>query len=207
MIDHDFDDEQIRDKAYQIWEKNKEKSEEENWNAAIKELKKQEKVSREGIKVENLLISNRITWMTTVNGLLFSTLGFSIGKSLNFWFFLTIVVIGLFASFSSFFALRCANKAIKIYLEKFVCSNEIKRQKNIAEGRIIGHRGDAWFHILQPETLLPIAFILGWLTISGLLLSQKLDKTIIDYPFTPTLSKSPPPAKVPNPTPAAQKTP
>ncbi|UXE63771.1 MAG: DUF2934 domain-containing protein [Woronichinia naegeliana WA131] len=116
MIDHDFDDEQIRDKAYQIWEKNKEQSEEENWNAAIKELKKQEEVSREGIKVENLLISNRITWMTTVNGLLFGTLGVSIGKSLSFWFFLAIVVIGFFASLSSLFALRCAHKAIKIYL-------------------------------------------------------------------------------------------
>jgi hypothetical protein len=71
---------------------------------------------------------------------------------------------------------------------------------------------------------LPIAFILGWFTIGGLLLFQKLDKTIIDYPYpsssvipspirtptiqvTPILSKSPPPAKVPNPTPAAQKTP
>lgn len=190
MIDHDFDNEQIKHKAYQIWEKNKEQSAEENWNAAIKELKKQEKVSREGIKVENLLISNRITWMTTVNGLLFGALGVSIGKSLSFWFFLAIVVIGLFASFSSFFALWCAHKAIEIYLEKFVRSNEIKRQKNIAEGRIIGHRGDTWFLILQPEMFLPIAFILGWSTIGWLLLSQKLDKTIIDYPFTPTLSKS-----------------
>ena len=33
-----FTNEQIRAKAYQIWEKNKEQSEEDNWNAAIKAL-------------------------------------------------------------------------------------------------------------------------------------------------------------------------
>jgi hypothetical protein len=38
-----FRDEKIRAKAYQIWEKNKEQSEEENWNSAIKELERERK--------------------------------------------------------------------------------------------------------------------------------------------------------------------
>ena len=36
-----FTDEQIRVKAYQLWEKNKEQSPEENWNAAVKALEKE----------------------------------------------------------------------------------------------------------------------------------------------------------------------
>ena len=36
-----FTNEQIRARAYQIWEKNKEQSEEDNWNAAIKALEKE----------------------------------------------------------------------------------------------------------------------------------------------------------------------
>ena len=36
-----FTDEQIRVKAYQLWEKNKEQSSEENWNAAIKALERE----------------------------------------------------------------------------------------------------------------------------------------------------------------------
>lgn len=36
-----FTNEQIRARAYQIWEKNKEQSEEENWNAAIKALERE----------------------------------------------------------------------------------------------------------------------------------------------------------------------
>lgn len=36
-----FTDEQIRVKAYQLWEKNKEQSPEENWNAAVKALERE----------------------------------------------------------------------------------------------------------------------------------------------------------------------
>ena len=36
-----FTDEQIRVKAYQLWEKNKEQSPEENWKAAVKALEKE----------------------------------------------------------------------------------------------------------------------------------------------------------------------
>jgi uncharacterized protein YjbI with pentapeptide repeats len=36
-----FTDEQIRVRAYQLWEKNKEKSPEENWNAAVKALERE----------------------------------------------------------------------------------------------------------------------------------------------------------------------
>ena len=36
-----FTNEQIRARAYQIWEKSKEQSEEENWNAAIKTLERE----------------------------------------------------------------------------------------------------------------------------------------------------------------------
>jgi len=36
-----FTDEQIRAKAYQLWEKNKEQSPEENWNAAVKALERE----------------------------------------------------------------------------------------------------------------------------------------------------------------------
>jgi hypothetical protein len=36
-----FTNEQIRAKAYQIWEKNKEQSKEDNWNAAVKGLERE----------------------------------------------------------------------------------------------------------------------------------------------------------------------
>ena len=36
-----FTNEQIRARAYRIWEKNKDRSEEENWNAAIKALERE----------------------------------------------------------------------------------------------------------------------------------------------------------------------
>jgi hypothetical protein len=79
MTDHDFDDDYVRRKAYQISERNKEQSPEDNWIAAIKALERQERISREGIKDENGLISNRLTWMTTINGLsLFRHSGFAI---------------------------------------------------------------------------------------------------------------------------------
>jgi cytochrome b subunit of formate dehydrogenase len=157
--------------------------------------------------------------MTTINGLLFSALGFSIGKSVSMSFFIIIELIGFVVSFSTLQALNLAMKAIDNYIKKFVNSDNLERQKNIAEALIIGHLEPKRFQYLLPQKSLPIIFGIAWLVITGYAcfgLDKTIDKTFpssvtpsptSSIQSTPTPSGSPPQVKATNQKPAAQKTP
>jgi hypothetical protein len=79
----------------------------------------QARISREGIRHEDELISKRLTWMTTIHGFLFSALGFSFGKSLSIVFFVIIGGMGVLISFSTLLVLRSAIRATNTYIAKW----------------------------------------------------------------------------------------
>ncbi|MEB3308868.1 MAG: hypothetical protein VKJ02_01395 [Snowella sp.] len=82
----------------------------------IQQLEKQEEFSRKGIHYEDELIAKRLTWMTTVQGFMFSALGFSFGKYLTLSFYFIIGFTGIAISVSTWLVLDRAIRSQENYV-------------------------------------------------------------------------------------------
>jgi hypothetical protein len=115
---------------------------------------------RRMIQHENELVNNRITWMATSNGLLFTALGFSWGKSTVLAY--ALAVLGIAVCASAFASLSIAAEAVKhlnqLWLEKLIVEADVPP--------VIGQETSSrWLRLLLPWNSLPVMFAVGWVGI------------------------------------------
>jgi hypothetical protein len=72
-----------------------------------------ESVVREMIWHEDEVVHHRMTWMTTLNGLLFTALGFLWGKASSRYVIILICVLGIFVCISCYILLVSATHAMR----------------------------------------------------------------------------------------------
>ena len=133
-------------------------------------------VIRSMIQHENDLINSRMGWMITLQGLLFAALGASINRQSgeNTFFLKLIPLIGLFSSLLTAWGIFTAQLAIarlQGWWEKH--EEKLKVSNTPYEGPpIIGHtdiKNQKIRRILNryitPWMLLPLVFIISWVTI------------------------------------------
>ncbi len=91
----------------------------EDYEKRIKRIEDQEKISREGIRHEDELISKRLTWMTTVQGFLFSAVGISLANGIPSVFIVILALMGITISISTRFTIYRSHTAIELYIRRW----------------------------------------------------------------------------------------
>jgi hypothetical protein len=116
---------------------------------------------RDMIQHENQLSNQRLTWMWTIQGLLFASIPFTWKISLILHF--VIGLVGLISSISIGYQLSRGNAAIK---ELLTIAKNYKKEldKTICIPPTIGARSKAHEWLL-PTKLLPIVFATAWVVL------------------------------------------
>ncbi len=116
-------------------------------------IEDQEKISREGIRHEDELISKRLTWMMTVQGFLFSAVGISLANGIPSAFIGILALMGITISISTRFTIYRSHNAIELYIRRWqrlqlelvidnIEEEQFKREMGIAKGTFIkNHHG------------------------------------------------------------------
>jgi hypothetical protein len=115
---------------------------------------------REMIKNESELINHRISWMVTLQGLLFAALGFAWkdGRQLIY----VIAILGIAISISTFSSLMLSAMASRSLLNDW---NENK-PTDYNGPDVIGYRSKAkYLSFLRPWFFLPFLFALAWISV------------------------------------------
>jgi hypothetical protein len=120
-------------------------------------------IIRSMIKSENELINHRLTWMATLNGLLFTGLGFAWGKPDTKALVFVFAILGVAVSVLSEAALFTANQALHKQYDWW----QANKPSHYTGPDVIGlpplRKGfRRW---ITPWTLLPVCFIFGWTAI------------------------------------------
>jgi hypothetical protein len=111
---------------------------------------------------ENELINDRLTWLVTVQGLLFAALGFAWGKAGA----LTALLggVGIVVSISSFVGLMMAQQAVNELKKKW----DHHKPDHYVGPDIIGLRswsGGPVLGFLAPWFILPLLFLAAWILV------------------------------------------
>ena len=121
-----------------------------------------EVVVRAMIKHENELMNHRITWLSTLQGLLFAALGFAWDKHDAQVLVFIISIIGIVISISSITVLRAASGAISDLADWW----ENNKPEDYQGPGVIGRRTTkSWQRLLYPWNLLPVLFTFAWLLV------------------------------------------
>ena len=119
---------------------------------------------RSMVEEENNLQNNRLTWLMTIQGLLFAALGFAWDKAHARILVCVLCVLAILVSLSSWSALQLSGAAyqeLKSWWDKFV-------PENYDGPPIMGSTAQpkSYLHwILRPWRLLPWIFIIAWVFI------------------------------------------
>jgi hypothetical protein len=119
------------------------------------------KTIRTMIEHENHLVNYRLTWLITLQGLLFAALGFAWDKPNAWQIIVVFCTMGIFTAASCLVSLRYTQRAI-CRLEKWWCKN---KPETYDGPEIIGFplRGVVLYTL--PWLVVPTIFILGWAVI------------------------------------------
>ena len=120
------------------------------------------KIVRDMIQHENTLQNYRITWLTTVQGLLIAGLGFAWDKQDSHWHVFVFAILGILVAMSSWSALRLGKKAFTTLVEWW------DAHKGTYPGpTVYGYRApeEGPMYYLRPWWLLPWIFVGAWLAI------------------------------------------
>lgn len=116
-------------------------------------------IIREMIRHENTLINHRITWFSTLQGLLFTALAFSWDKKDAAGLSYVFAVLGILLSISTFYSMRASLAAIKALREWW----DNNRGQNYDGPDVIGRRPDAKsLPLLRPYVVFPLSFTIAW---------------------------------------------
>ncbi|MDX1253381.1 MAG: hypothetical protein IDH49_14240 [Gammaproteobacteria bacterium] len=119
---------------------------------------------RDMIKHENELMNHRITWLSTLHGLLFAALGFAWEKSDAQVLVFIFSVLGIVISISSITVLRAASGAISDLADWW----ENEKPEGYQGPGVIGRRTTkSWQKLFYPWNLLPVLFTFAWLFVLG----------------------------------------
>ena len=119
------------------------------------------KTIRAMIEHENHLVNYRLTWLITLQGLLFAALGFAWDKRDAWQIIVVFCVMGIFSAVSCLVSLSYTQRAI-YQLEKWW-----KNYKPVGyDGpEVIGFPLSRAALLMLPWLILPVLFILGWASI------------------------------------------
>lgn len=125
----------------------------------LEESRRHEEVIRQMIHRENELIHHRVTWLTAVQGLLFAGLGVAWSKPESRPLVAIFCVLGILMSLVSLAALSGASIATLRLLRWW----DEHRPPLYAGPDVIGIRPSLGW--IGPWSLIPIIFILAWVTV------------------------------------------
>jgi hypothetical protein len=117
------------------------------------------KIIREMIRHENDLLNQRITWFSTIQGLLFAALALVWDKANSNSLVIILSLIGGILSASTFYALQRGLEAIRIQIEWW----DKNKTAGYSGPDIIGRRPSPKSrNFFWPYFLFPIVFIAAW---------------------------------------------
>lgn len=121
---------------------------------------------RDMIKHENELMHHRITWLSTLHGLLFAALAFAWDNKNDAQVLIFVFsVLGILISLSTFTVLHTASGAISDLADWW----ETHKPSGYDGPGVIGRRTKKpWQRALYPWNMLPILFTLAWLAVIGI---------------------------------------
>lgn len=117
---------------------------------------------REIINKENELLNHRVTWLSTLQGLLFAAFAFSYGKDMLITN--TICCLGITVAIVSFFAINASTLAVYRQYDWW----HKNKPENYKGPEVIGHPpfiDHKFFRNVTPWIVIPIAFLISWCVI------------------------------------------
>ena len=114
-------------------------------------------IIRDMIFKEDEFVNHRLTWLVTVQGLLFAALGFAWGKGTALTGLLG--AIGIVVSITSFVCLLVSQQAIHGLVKKW----DLRKKDDYVGPDIIGFRSSAIVGLLLPWIILPLLFVVAWI--------------------------------------------
>ena len=140
-------------------------------------LKKYNNSARDVIKEENEMINHRMRWMLTLNGLLFTTLGFAWGRNrvLN-WLPWILSGVGAMSALSFGFVLQASIKSIEYTNESWYTISKFSEHPTPT---IIGtSKYDivSWSTLLLPWRCLPLLLYAAWLIVALIIAVENRDR-------------------------------
>lgn len=124
-------------------------------------MKGHDECVRSMIEHENSLVNFRLTWLITLQGLLFASLSFLLDKPHLHQFIPVLSWVGQFAAASCWYSLSLTQRAIQKHEEWW--NNHCP--DNYDGPPVIGLRQSSiWLHLL-PWNVLPFAFEVAWIAI------------------------------------------
>jgi hypothetical protein len=143
-------------------------------------------VIRSMIEHEGDLLNHRITWMVTLQGLLFAALGFAWDKKDAGGLILVFGLLGLVVSISS-----AASFGAAIRAEKRLLAWWDENTRDYSGPDVVGWRASNGFsERLYPWRVLPIVFFLAW---SGVLYFNQVRSSNAEQPAKDTAQTAPGP--------------
>lgn len=121
------------------------------------------KIVRSMLEHENNLRNYRFTWFVTLQGLLFSALGFTWGKADTRLVIAMFCVLGSLAAIISWIELQLSTKGI----DKLLSWWEEHQPKDYSGPPVIGYKWALarWIRYVRPARSLPWLFVAAWLFI------------------------------------------
>jgi hypothetical protein len=122
-----------------------------------------ESTIRSMISEENSLINHRVTWMSTLQGLLFAALGFAWDKANSRELITVFCLLGMLVAGFSFHTLLTATRAMYRLYDWW-----LERQPRKYRGPgVMGlpPASTSWISYLTPWNLFPVIFTLAWIAI------------------------------------------
>lgn len=118
-------------------------------------------IIRAMIQHEDQVANDRITWLTSIQGLLFAALGFAWDKQDTKILIVVLSFTGIMVAVSAWFSLIISNEARRDLVKWWDCH----KPSNYTDPDVIGTRS---FHptltrLLRPWRALPFLFIVSWI--------------------------------------------
>ena len=131
-----------------------------------------DQIIRSLIQHENDLQNHRLTWLMTLQGLLFAALGFAWDKNDTRVLVVIFSILGIAVSLSAWSALRLSNAAYetleswwKAHKPAEYAGPPIWGYRPDVPAGLLAKATDRFFWILRPWRILPWTFGLGWFSI------------------------------------------
>jgi hypothetical protein len=128
------------------------------------------KTIREMVQHENTLQNYRITWLMTIQGLLFAGLAFAWDKQDARYVVVIFALLGVLVAVSCWSALRLGNRAFH-ELHAWWEPHRPTYQGPPVSGHQAPSSGIMWW--LRPWRLLPWVFVCGWIGILGIAITRR----------------------------------
>lgn len=115
---------------------------------------------RSMIECENRMTNDRVTWLVTIQGLLFAALGFAWDKQDTRWLITALALLGATVSLSAWTSLMISNQARRDLVRWWDANKPAAYQGP----DVIGTRAftPGWERLMRPWRSLPFIFIAGW---------------------------------------------